>query len=146
MATFLILLFTILPALELALLIKVGTLIGASTTMMLLLLSGTAGVALARHQGFHILRDIQTSLQQGIMPGDAMIDGLLILIGGLLLLIPGFITDVFGLILLIPIGRRIVRSLLKHYFLKRYTPTETAPPRQRSRLRDIEDADFRELS
>jgi UPF0716 protein FxsA len=86
MTIYLILLFTVLPALELALIIKVGGLLGAPMTIIILMLTGTAGAAMARYQGFHTLQEIQLSLQRGVMPTDQMIDGLLILAGGLLLL------------------------------------------------------------
>ncbi len=111
----LILLFTIVPILELALLIKVGTRIGVINTILLTILISVTGAWLARLQGFLVLAKIQTNLGQGVMPSDEMLDGVLILFGGLLLLTPGFITDSVGLLLLFP----ATRALLKYFLQKK---------------------------
>ena len=90
---YLILLFTILPALELALLIKVGTHIGVGSTLLIIIFTGTLGATLARRQGFLVLQKIHNDLNHGIIPNSQLMDGLMILTGGILLLTPGFITD-----------------------------------------------------
>ena len=74
---YLILLFTILPALELAILIKIGTHIGAGNTLMIIILTGIVGAYLARIQGFQTLQKIQQSLNKGEMPSSELIDGLM---------------------------------------------------------------------
>lgn len=111
-----ILLFTLLPALELAILIKVGGHIGAINTMMIIIATGVTGAYLARFQGFLVLNRIQSSLNQGIMPSTELMDGLMILVGGILLLTPGFVTDTLGLLLLIPFTRNIIKFLVKNKF------------------------------
>ena len=109
----LFLLFIILPAIELLILIKVGTKIGALNTLILVLLIGALGAQLARLQGFRVIQKIQDNLNHGVMPSSELLDGVLILAGGLLLLTPGFITDIFGLFLLIPPTRALVKFLFK---------------------------------
>lgn len=115
MFAYLILLFTILPAVELAILIKVGGHIGAGNTLMIIIFTGIAGASLARLQGFTVLRNIQDSLNKGEMPTDSMLDGVMIFCGGVVLLTPGFITDALGFMLLIP----WTRSLIKYWARKR---------------------------
>ena len=105
-----------MPLLELALLIKVGTLIGFWPTMAIVVLTALLGASLARYQGFVTWMRIQQGLQQGQPPAEEMIDGLLILIGGIVLLTPGFITDIFGFILLIPYTRFWFKRWLRRKF------------------------------
>jgi len=112
MFIYLILLFTILPALELYFLLKVGSIIGAGNTILIIILTGVIGAYLARLQGFLILRKIQTNLNQGIMPNNELLDGLMILVGGIVLLTPGFITDILGFLLLIPLTRSMIKLLV----------------------------------
>lgn len=113
---YLILLFTILPALELALLIKVGSHIGALNTILIVIGIGIVGAAIARHEGFRVLMKVQDSLQRGIMPSAELLDGFMILAGGIALLTPGFITDVLGLLLLFPLTRAGIKWLLRRKF------------------------------
>ena len=113
---YLILLFTILPALELALLIKVGSHIGALNTIFIVIGIGVVGAALARYEGFRVLMKVQDSLQRGIMPNAEILDGFMVLAGGVALLTPGFITDVLGLLLLFPVTRAGIKWLLRRKF------------------------------
>ena len=113
---YLILLFTLLPALELAILIKVGAHIGAGNTIMIIILTGVLGAYLAKFQGFLVFNKIQNSLNQGNMPNSELMDGLMILIGGIVLLTPGFVTDALGLLLLIPVTRSLIKLWVKKNF------------------------------
>ena len=113
---YLIILFTILPALELALLIKVGSHIGALNTILIVIGIGVIGAAIARYEGFRVLMKVQDSLQRGIMPSAELLDGFMILAGGIALLTPGFITDVLGLLLLFPVTRVGIKWLLRRKF------------------------------
>lgn len=113
---YLILLFTVLPALELALLIKVGSHIGALNTILIVIGIGVIGAALARYEGFRVLMKVQDSLQRGIMPSVELLDGFMVLAGGIALLTPGFITDVLGLLLLFPVTRAGIKWLLRRKF------------------------------
>jgi UPF0716 protein FxsA len=113
---YLVLLFTILPALELALLIKVGSHIGALNTIFIVIGIGVVGAALARYEGFRVLMKVQDSLQRGIMPNAEILDGFMVLAGGIALLTPGFITDVLGLLLLFPVTRAGIKWLVRRKF------------------------------
>jgi len=105
-------LFVIVPVTELYILIEVGKKIGSLTTIGIIILTGIIGAYLVKSQGFMILRKIQNDLNEGIMPGDSLIQGAIILAGGILLLTPGFVTDIVGFIFLIPVSRNIVKKYL----------------------------------
>lgn len=111
-----IILFTVLPALELVVLIKVGAVIGAFNTLFIIIATGVMGAYLARYQGFLIINKIQHNLNQGHMPSDELLEGLMILVGGIVLLTPGFITDVLGFLMLIPFTRILIKSLVEKRF------------------------------
>ena len=98
----LLIIFVFVPILELYILIEAGKTIGLGATLGLIMLTGVAGAWLARAQGVEILKKIQEETSQGKMPASTMIDGALILVGGLLLLTPGFFTDTIGFLLLVP--------------------------------------------
>lgn len=97
---------------ELYILIEAGRLIGLWPTLSLIMLTGVAGAWLARSQGLEILQRIQDETAKGQMPASSLIDGGLILVGGLLLLTPGFFTDLLGFSFLAPITRQIWRRSL----------------------------------
>lgn len=104
--------FVIVPVTELYILIEVGKKIGSLTTIGIIILTGIIGAYLVKGQGFMILRKIQNDLKEGIMPGDSLIQGAIILAGGIFLLTPGFVTDIIGFIFLIPASRRVVKKYL----------------------------------
>jgi len=112
----LLLLFTLVPLIELALLIEIGQKIGLWNTIAIVVLTGFIGAALARSEGFGIISRIQSELASGQLPGDSLIDGALVLAGALLLLTPGLITDAFGFALLLPFSRAFIKIYLKKYF------------------------------
>ena len=113
----LLLLFIGIPLIEVLILIKLGSLFGFWPTILLVIGTGILGAYLAKIYGLTIWRQIQQDLQAGKMPADKLIDGLLILIGGIVLLTPGLLTDILGFMLLIPYSRnffkRIAKSKLK---------------------------------
>ena len=108
----LLLLFTVVPLVELYLLIRLGAVIGVVPTLALVIVTGALGASLARWQGLGVIGRISEDLAQGRLPTDALIDGLLILIAGALLLTPGMITDALGFFLLVPPGRSAVRKAI----------------------------------
>jgi len=110
--TKLLILFVIVPVTELYILIEVGKRIGSLTTIGIIIFTGILGAYLVKNQGFMILKKIQNDLNDGIMPGDNLIQGAIILAGGILLLTPGFVTDILGFIFLIPVSRNIVKKYL----------------------------------
>ena len=115
----LVLLFIVVPILELWVIIEIGGLIGVWPTIALLLADALLGSLLLRHQGRGAWRRFNQALAERRFPGKEVADGLLIAIGGTLLLAPGFLTDIVGLFFLIPPTRAIVRRLLKRVAGKR---------------------------
>ena len=97
--------FTLVPVIELYLLIKVGAVIGSFNTVLIVIITGFVGASLARMQGLQTMTRVQSSLQQGIMPAEDLVDALIIFVAGIVLLTPGFITDAAGLLLLFPVSR-----------------------------------------
>ncbi len=113
-------LFIALPILELYAIVKVGGLIGILPTLALLLGSSLLGAALLRHQGRGAWQRFNRALTERRFPGREVADGLMITGGGVLLVVPGFITDAFGLFLLFPPTRAIVRRLGGAYVARRF--------------------------
>jgi UPF0716 protein FxsA len=116
----LVVLFIVVPILELWLIIKIGGLIGVVPTLALLLADALLGSLLLRHQGRGAWRRFNQALADRRFPAREVADGLMIAVGGTLLLTPGFITDVFGLFLLIPPTRAIARRLLRGLVGRRF--------------------------
>lgn len=118
----LLLIFIGVPILELILLFKVGQIIGIGYTIVMIVVTGFVGVLLAKQQGFIVVKQLQNTLSYGQMPGDAILDGIFVFAGGLVLLAPGFITDTIGFLFLLPSSRRIFKEYLKN-LLKQYLST-----------------------
>lgn len=116
--TKLFLLFTVVPAIDLYLLIKIGGYIGAGPALALAVGVGLVGAWLARREGVRVLREWQAAVVRGEMPREGVTSSLLVLVGGVMLIAPGFITDIIGLLLLIPPTRRIVADWLAAYARK----------------------------
>ena len=106
----LLIFFVFVPVMELYILIEAGRIMGLAPTIGLIIMTGVAGAWLARSQGVEILRRIQEETSRGQMPATTLIDGALILVGGLLLLTPGFFTDALGFSFLIPATRDLWRK------------------------------------
>jgi UPF0716 protein FxsA len=113
-------LFIVVPIVELYVIIRVGELIGVIPTLALLLADAVLGSLLLRHQGRGAWRRFNEAIAQRRFPGREVADGLMIVTGGTLLLTPGFVTDVFGVVLLIPPTRAVARRLLRAYFGRRF--------------------------
>ncbi len=116
----LVILFIVVPILELWLIIEIGGAIGVVPTLALLLADAVLGSLLLRHQGRGAWQRFNQALAEHRFPGKEVADGLMIAVGGTLLLTPGFITDIFGLFLLIPPTRAIARRLLSGYAARRF--------------------------
>jgi UPF0716 protein FxsA len=106
-------LFTLVPLLELYLLIRLGTYVGAVDTIAIVIGTGIAGGLLAKSQGLAVLDRMRAELNQGRLPAESLFDGLLILMAGAMLVTPGLLTDGLGLLLLIPWSRQAIKSWLK---------------------------------
>ncbi|MGH7445258.1 MAG: FxsA family protein [Longimicrobiales bacterium] len=108
----LILAFIALPVLELIVLMRIGSWLGLLPTLLLILTTGVVGAAVARSQGMQVLARMRGDLAEGKPPVNAVIDGVLIFAAGLLLVTPGVISDVMGILLLLPPTRALVRRLM----------------------------------
>ena len=120
----LVLLFTIVPLVELYLLVKMGTVVGVAPTVALVIFTGIIGAWLARVQGLGVVQRLGTDMAEGRLPTDALIDGLLILVAGAVLLTPGLLTDAVGFVLLVPRGRAVVRRIVAARFARRFKPQD----------------------
>jgi UPF0716 protein FxsA len=116
----LVALFIVVPIIELYVIVQIGQAIGLVPTLALLFADAVLGSLLLRQQGRDAWRRFNAALQERRFPGREVADGLMIAVGGTLLLTPGFITDVFGLILLIPPSRAVVRRLMRGVIGRRF--------------------------
>jgi UPF0716 protein FxsA len=105
-----------LPLVELYILIKIGSYLGAFQTVALVIFSGVLGLLFARIEGLRTLHQIRYSFAQGILPAEEMLDSILIFAGGVLFVIPGVLTDIVALVLLIPFTRTIFKRWLRRRF------------------------------
>jgi UPF0716 protein FxsA len=124
----LVLIFILVPLVDLILLLRVGQMLGFWATLWIVILMGMLGAALARHQGLQTLARINAALAVGQIPTAPLADGALILLAAALLITPGFLTDVSGLALLIPPVRRLLRSGLTRWFQRRVVVTGFCDP------------------
>jgi len=119
MALLLVFLFIVVPIAELYVLWQIGSAIGILPTIALLILDSILGAALMRSQGRAAWMRFNAALAEGRVPGREVMDGALVIFGGALLLTPGFLSDILGLILLLPPTRAIVRTMLLRRFAGR---------------------------
>ena len=120
MVGLLALLFLVVPLVELAVIIQVGQWLGVADTIAVLVLVSVAGAWLAKREGLAVLRRIRQQLDQQRMPAAELLDGALILFAGVLLLTPGFLTDVLGLLVLLPPVRAALRRTVRRYLTRRF--------------------------
>ncbi|MDB4987389.1 MAG: FxsA protein [Myxococcaceae bacterium] len=155
--------FTLLPFLELFLLIRMGRVIGPGNTIAFVIAMGVLGAMLAKAQGRKVVLEWQEALAAGRVPAEGVLGGVLVLVGGLLLIVPGVISDVAGLFCLLPPTRRAIAQALHSHLARkvaagqvvqvqvndlRVQPTRrTVDPRRPSSLRsDIIDTEGEEIS
>ncbi len=112
----LFLLFVLVPAAEIYLLVKIGSVIGPFATILLVILTALAGAHLARLQGMSTMLRIRENLDQGFTPAEELLDGVLIFLAGMVLLTPGFLTDIAGLLILLPTTRNMFKRWLRKKF------------------------------
>lgn len=118
-------LLTVVPLVELALLVWIGNRLGLGATIGLVLVTGVLGAWLARQQGLAVVGRIQSQLAAGQVPGAALVDGLLVLLAGAVLLTPGLLTDAFGFLLLAPPARARLRRFLRRRYADRFQAVRT---------------------
>ena len=119
MLPLLLVLFIVVPVLELFVILQVGRAIGVLPTIALLIADSVLGSMLMRSQGRAVWRRFNAALAERRMPHREVVDGVLVIFGGALLLTPGFATDVLGAILLLPATRAVVRGVLLRRLLPR---------------------------
>jgi UPF0716 protein FxsA len=139
MPLLLVILFIVVPIAELAVLIQVGQLIGVWWTVALLVADALLGSYLLRTQSRAAWRRFNEAINRGRIPHREVVDGVLVIFGGVLLLTPGFITDVFGLLFLFPPTRILLRGLLVRRGALRLVgamPGAASPPNGRMRHSD----------
>ena len=125
----LVALFIGVPLLEIYVLVQVGQVIGAWWTILLLVLDSILGTMLIRHEGARAWRALREAIGSGRMPARELADGALILVGGTLMLAPGFVTDAFGVLLILPVTRPVFRRLLTTLVARRVVLDVTRPGR-----------------
>ena len=142
----LFLLFTVVPLVELSLLIAVGRLLGPAATIGLVLLTGAVGAWFARLEGARVIRRWQEAMSRQQVPKDGVIDGLLIFIGGLMLITPGILTDFAGLSMVMPPTRRLIAGFVRRWFERQiaagrvqvYAPGYNGAPGRPQEVIDVE--------
>ncbi|ESS69166.1 FxsA cytoplasmic membrane protein [Methyloglobulus morosus KoM1] len=134
------LLVLLVPFIEIYLLLKVGGIIGAFPTIFLVVFTAALGAGLLRQQGFATFQRLQANLAQGIVPAYEMIEGPIILVGGILLLTPGFITDILGFACLIPqLRRKIAQYVIENHLVQGEGHFQWGKPKER----DVLEGEFR---
>jgi UPF0716 protein FxsA len=128
MRLLLVLVFIVVPIAELAVIIQVGELIGVWWTIAILIADSIVGSMLMRSQGRAVWARFNAALQAGRAPAREVADGVLVIFGGALLLTPGFLTDILGLLLLLPPSRAVIRRVFLRQAMKRITVTMAAGP------------------
>lgn len=113
MGKLLLFLFTVVPLVELYLLLWVGRLLGFGPTVGIVVATGLLGAALAKREGIRVLSKWQAALAEGRVPEEGLLEGVLVFVGGLFLITPGVLTDAFGLLMLIPPTRRLMARFVR---------------------------------
>ncbi|MCK5832092.1 FxsA family protein [bacterium] len=129
----LLLAFTLVPIAELALLIEIGRYIGVWPTIGIVLITGITGSLLLKWQGLETISKFKKEISQGRFPGNTIIEGIAIIVGGAFLLTPGVITDFCGILLLLPPTRMMFIAVAKKYIKRRWNIDEfinIMPPEQ----------------
>jgi len=136
----LVALFILVPIAELAVIIQVGQAIGVWWTILLLIADSILGSMLMRSQGRSTWRRFNEVLGAGRVPGREVADGVLVIFGGALLLTPGFLSDIVGLLFLLPPTRAVIRRVFLRQAMKRITVSMVGmqPPRGARRSNDVE--------
>jgi len=117
MFKFLFLLFIIIPILEITLLINIGEIIGAWPTIAIVIITAWLGAKNVRQQGIATMQSVQTKMAQGEMPSAEIVTGLMLMVAGVLLVTPGFVTDLFGLSLLVPAVRKAIGGFVQKHLI-----------------------------
>ncbi len=142
MVFLLVALFIVVPIAELYVIIQVGGAIGVVPTIAILLADSIIGALLLRHQGRSAWRRFNAALSEGRVPAREVFDGVLVIFGGAFLITPGFLSDIIGLLLLIPPTRAIVRGISVRFFSRRYVVSAVTAAGSRVRRRRRPDGSY----
>ncbi|HLC14663.1 MAG TPA: FxsA family protein [Thermodesulfovibrionia bacterium] len=112
--------FAIIPVIEIAILIKVGSYIGAANTIIIVIATAVIGALLVKMEGVNVMFQIRSKISQGVLPGAELIEGAMVLVAGALLVTPGFSTDLVGFLLVFPLTRKFIRKRIIRFIEKRY--------------------------
>jgi len=118
--------FLVVPVVEIYVLIQVGQVIGAWWTVLLLIADSIFGSWLLKREGIRAWRALQTALTEGRMPGKELADAALIVFGGTLMITPGFVTDLVGLVAILPFTRPVARRMLTAFVARRVVVVQHA--------------------
>ncbi|WP_102691074.1 FxsA family protein [Rummeliibacillus pycnus] len=114
------LMFLILvPIIEICVVLLSGKLIGAFPTLLLIVVTGMLGVYLAKTKGIKAFQQLKIAIERGQAPGDAIIDGVLTFVGSVLLVLPGFISDILGILLVMPATRKLFKPMIYYWLRKK---------------------------
>lgn len=116
-----LLLLVLIPIIEIAFVLLSGKLIGALWTIVLIIGTGALGFYLLKVEGLRAKRELESSVKQGLPPGPALVDGLLLLLAGVLLLLPGFLSDILGILLVIKPIRNLCKPMIYRWLKKKYS-------------------------
>jgi UPF0716 protein FxsA len=116
---YLLLLFILIPVVEIAMLIEVGSIIGTGNTIAVILLTAIIGAYMVKLEGLGVMYRIQQNMNQGTFPAEEMINGMMILVAGALLLTPGFFTDAIGFLMVIPVTRNLIKQVTRKIIEKK---------------------------
>ena len=140
---FLLLFFLIIPFIEIFLLLEVGSIIGAVPTILWVVLTAVLGANLLRQQGFATWQRLQASLAQGVMPTTELVEGVFIMLGGVLLLTPGFFTDAMGFACMMPPVRQKIAQYVLTHFLTAQMQQGFQDPGTRRESTDVLEGEYR---
>ncbi|MBE9504430.1 MAG: FxsA family protein [Proteobacteria bacterium] len=120
----LFIIFTIIPVIELSVLIKIGSTIGVLNTIILVIFTALVGAYLVKMEGLSVITRFQNNMATGIFPAEEILDGAMILVAGALLITPGVVTDIIGFLLVFPASRQIIKRFLRGYIQKKISDSD----------------------
>ncbi len=122
----LFLLFIVIPIIEIAVLMQVGAILGVWPTIAIVIFTAWLGANNVKQQGIATIQSLQHKMAQGEQPSDEIVAGLLLLVAGVLLVTPGFVTDIFGLSLLVPQFRTmLINSVRRHILVSQFGASQS---------------------
>lgn len=119
MILFLLFIFIVVPAIEIALFIWTGGYLGIWAVLALIVLTGILGTVIVRYEGTQTMRRAQMAIQQGEVPKNELLEGICIIVGSILLITPGFLTDLIGFLIVFPLTRKPFVAILKKVIAKK---------------------------